>query len=99
MSEVSVIGLDLANHVFQVDETDEVGRVVILNNLRRAQVLELFGRQPRCMEARGAAEARRRRKALAAVQQSVKPFGFPLLDLPTPDSEALRPASRDRSQW
>jgi len=58
MSEVSVIGLDLAKHVFQVHGADKAGRVVLRKQLRRAQVLEFFGRQPRCvvaMEACGGA--------------------------------------------
>ena len=49
MSEVSVIGLDLAKHVFQVHGADAAGWVVIHKRLRRAQVLEFFGRQPRCI--------------------------------------------------
>ncbi len=58
MSEVSVIGLDLAKHVFQVHGADASGRVVIRRQLRRHEVLEFFGRQPRCvvaMEACGGA--------------------------------------------
>jgi transposase len=58
MSEVSVIGLDLAKHVFQVHGADAAGGVVLRKKLRRAQVLEFFGRQPRCvvaMEACGGA--------------------------------------------
>jgi transposase len=58
MSEVSVIGLDLAKHVFQVHGADALGRAVLRKQLRRAQVLEFFGRQPRCvvaMEACGGA--------------------------------------------
>ena len=58
MDEVSVIGLDLAKHVFQVHGADASGRVVLRKRLRRAQVLEFFGRQPRCvvaMEACGGA--------------------------------------------
>ena len=58
MSEVSVIGLDLAKHVFQVHGADASGRAVLRKQLRRAQVLEFFGRQPRCvvaMEACGSA--------------------------------------------
>ena len=46
MSEVGVIGLDLAKHVFQVHGADASGRVVIRKQLRRGQVLEFFGRQP-----------------------------------------------------
>ena len=58
MSEVIVIGLDLAKHVFQVHGADAAGRAVLRKKLRRAQVLEFFGRQPRCvvaMEACGGA--------------------------------------------
>jgi transposase len=58
MSEVSVIGLDLAKHVFQVHGADASGRAVLRKKLRRAQVLEFFGRLPRCvvaMEACGGA--------------------------------------------
>jgi transposase len=51
MSEVSVIGLDLAKHVFQLHGADASGRVVLRKRLRRAQVLEFFGRQPRCLVA------------------------------------------------
>ena len=51
MSEVSVIGLDLAKHVFQAHGADASGRVVLRKKLRRAQVLEFFGHQPRCMVA------------------------------------------------
>ena len=51
MSEVSVIGLDLAKHVFQVHGADASGQVVIRKQLRRAQVLEFFGRQLRCVVA------------------------------------------------
>ena len=51
MSEVSVIGLVLAKHVFQVHGADASGRVVIRKQLRRGQVLEFFGRQPRCVVA------------------------------------------------
>jgi transposase len=51
MSEVSVIGPDLAKHVFQVHGADAAGRAVLRKRLRRAQVLEFFGQQPRCMVA------------------------------------------------
>jgi transposase len=36
MDEVSVIGLDLAKHVFQVHGADALGRVVIRKQLRRS---------------------------------------------------------------
>jgi transposase len=51
MSEVSVIGLDLAKHVFQVHGADASGQVVVRKQLRRGQVLEFFGRQPACVVA------------------------------------------------
>ena len=51
MSEVSVIGLDLAERVFQVHGADASGRVLIRKQLRRGQVLEFFGRQPACVVA------------------------------------------------
>ncbi len=51
MSEVSVMGLDLAKHVFQVHGADASGQPVIRKQLRRGQVLEFFGRQARCVMA------------------------------------------------
>ncbi len=51
MSEVSVIGLDLSKHVFQVHGADALGQVVLRKRLRRAQVLEFFGQQLRCIVA------------------------------------------------
>lgn len=51
MSEVSTIGLDLAKHVFQVHGADASGGVVFRKQLRRGQVLEFFGGQPRCLVA------------------------------------------------
>ena len=58
MSEVSVIGLDLAKHVFQVHAADEAGRAVLRKRLRRHQVLAFFAELPVCvvaMEACGGA--------------------------------------------
>jgi hypothetical protein len=51
MSEVTMIGLDLAKNVFQVHGADEAGRAVIRKQLRPGQVLEFLGRQPRCVVA------------------------------------------------
>ena len=51
MSEVGMIGLDLAKHVFQVHGCDGLGRPVLRKRLRRGQVLEFFSRQPRCIVA------------------------------------------------
>lgn len=58
LNQVSVIGRDLAKHVFQEHGADASGRVVIRKQVRRPQVLEFYGRQPRCvvaMEAYGGA--------------------------------------------
>lgn len=51
MSEVSMVGLDLAKHVFQVHGADALGRPVLRKRLRRGQVLEFFSQQPRCIVA------------------------------------------------
>ena len=51
MGEVTTIGLDLAKTVFQIHGADETGRAVIRKQLRRGQVLEFLGRQPRCVVA------------------------------------------------
>jgi transposase len=46
MGEVTTIGLDLAKHVFQVHGVDADGTTVLRKQLRRAQVLTFFSRQP-----------------------------------------------------
>ena len=58
MSEIVIVGLDLAKNVFQVHGADGSGRAVLRKKLRRAQVLEFFGQLPACvvaMEACGGA--------------------------------------------
>ncbi len=58
MGEVTTVGLDLAKLVFQAHGADATGRVVFRKTLRRAKVLEFFGRLPPCvvtMEACGGA--------------------------------------------
>jgi transposase len=58
MSEISIIGLDLAKQVFQVHGADEKGRCVLRKQLKRAEVVTLFAKLPRCvvaMEACGTA--------------------------------------------
>ena len=58
MGEVTMIGLDLAKHVFQMHGVDAEGATVLRKQLRRAQVLAFFSRLPRClvgMEACGTA--------------------------------------------
>lgn len=49
MGEVTIIGLDLAKHVFQVHGIDATGAVVLRKQLRRAQMLGFFSRLPPCL--------------------------------------------------
>ncbi len=49
MNEVITIGIDLAKNVFQVHGVDAEGNVVIQRQLRRAQVLPFFKKQPSCL--------------------------------------------------
>lgn len=51
MGEVSIIGLDLAKNVFQAHGAGVDGSVVFRRKLSRAQLLEFFDRQPRCVVA------------------------------------------------
>jgi transposase len=56
MSEISMIGLDLAKNVFQVHGIDASGRVVLRRQLRRGAVEKFFAQLPPCtvgMEACG----------------------------------------------
>lgn len=39
MNKISVIGLDLANYVFQVHAVDSAGEVIMRKQLRRREVL------------------------------------------------------------
>ena len=43
MSEIIMVGPDLAKNVFQVHGADGTGRAVLRKKLRRAQLLEFFG--------------------------------------------------------
>ena len=49
MNEVITIGVDLAKNVFQVHGVDGEGAVVVRRQLRRAQVLTFFKKQPPCL--------------------------------------------------
>jgi len=49
MEEVSTIGLDLAQSVFQVHGIDAAGRVVVRRQLRRGEVLGFFARLRPCL--------------------------------------------------
>src|SRR5712671_1454349 len=49
MSEITVIGLDFAKHVFQVHGADPDGRPALRKRLRRGQVLEFFASLSPCL--------------------------------------------------
>lgn len=49
MSNISVVGLDLAKTVFQVHAVDEAGEIVIRKQIRRGQVLKFFARLEPCL--------------------------------------------------
>lgn len=51
MGEVTTVGLDLAKLVFQVHGADAAGQAVFRKTLRRAKVLEFFGRLSPCVVA------------------------------------------------
>ena len=42
MENVSIVGLDLAKHVFQAHGADKKGAVIFRKKLRRTQVLSFF---------------------------------------------------------
>lgn len=58
MCAVSVSGLGLAKHAFRIHGPDETRQVLTRKQLRRAQVLKFFGRQPQCLVAMEAMTAR-----------------------------------------
>ena len=49
MDQVSTIGLDIAENVFQVHGIDDEGHVVIRRQLRRRQVLKFFAKLHPCL--------------------------------------------------
>lgn len=49
MSQLSIIGIDLAKSVFQVHGVDENGQVIVRRQLRRGQLLAFFEKQPCCL--------------------------------------------------
>ena len=48
MSEVGIIGLDIAKHVFQAHGVDARGGAVLRKKISRAKLLPFFASQPRC---------------------------------------------------
>ena len=51
MTEVSMIGLDIAKSVFQAHGADANGHQLFSQRITRAKVLEFFAKQPRCLVA------------------------------------------------
>lgn len=49
MTDITTIGLDLAENVFQIHAVDVAGAVVIRRQVRRAQLLLFFSRLPPCL--------------------------------------------------
>ena len=49
MGQVVTIGLDIAKSVFQVHGVDAAGEVVMRRQIRRAQLLQFFAKQPTCL--------------------------------------------------
>ena len=49
LSSVTIVGLDLAKHVFQVHGVDAAGRVIVARALRRRDVLAFFAQVPKCL--------------------------------------------------
>lgn len=47
--QISTIGVDIAKSVFQVHGVDAQGKVVVVRQLRRKQVLEFFAKLPPCL--------------------------------------------------
>lgn len=48
LSSVTVVGLDLAKHVFQVHCLDATGQMILNRSLKRREVLDFFRRLPMC---------------------------------------------------
>jgi transposase len=47
--QISTIGVDLAKHVFQVHGVDGQGKIVLVRQLRRQQMMEFFRKLPSCL--------------------------------------------------
>ena len=48
MSEVIIIGLDIAKHVFHAHGADERGRAIFSKRISRGKLLDFFAAQPSC---------------------------------------------------
>ena len=59
MSEVSIIGLDIAKHVFQAHGVDASGHAVLRQKISRAKLLLYFAAHPRARSASACKKAAR----------------------------------------
>ena len=76
MSEVIIIGLDIAKYVFHVHGADERGRVIFSKRISRGKLLDFFAAHPSCtvaLEACGGAHHWARQITLLG-HDYVKPF-------------------------
>ena len=48
MSEVIIIGLDIAKHVFHAHGADGKGRAIFSKRISRGKLLDFFAAQPSC---------------------------------------------------
>ena len=62
MNDVTIIGLDLAKHVFQAYGADAEGAPLFNRKLRRAEVLRFFEKLPPCLVGWKPVQVRRRRR-------------------------------------
>ena len=51
MSKISIIGIDLAKHVFQLHGSDQFGKTLYSKRLRRKELLAFLAQQPECLVA------------------------------------------------
>jgi transposase len=73
MSDISIIGLDLAKNVFQANGAGPDGSVVFRRKLSRGQLLHFFEQQPRCVVAMEAcASAHHWIRAIGALGHEIK---------------------------
>lgn len=73
MTEVSMIGIDLAKNVFHVHGTDAVGRPVLRKKLRRAQLLPFFAElEPALIGVEAGAAAHHWARELQALGHNVR---------------------------